>query len=63
MANEEHVKLVKEGLEAWNVWRGENPDIWPDLSEANLERANLSKVSLDAETIDGADLTGVIGYP
>ena len=31
MANEEHVALLKQGAEAWNAWRHENPDIRPDL--------------------------------
>ena len=32
MANDEHVALLKKGVDAWNEWRGENPDIRPDLS-------------------------------
>jgi hypothetical protein len=31
MANDEHVALLKQGVDAWNVWREENPDIRPDL--------------------------------
>ena len=49
MANDEHVALLKKGVDAWNKWRLENPDIiYPDLSKANLGGANLS----------GADLMG-----
>jgi hypothetical protein len=51
MANEEHLKLIKQGVEAWNAWRHENPDIRPDLSEADLDGARLGKVDLR-----GADL-------
>lgn len=36
MANPEHVELIKQGVEIWNAWRREHPDIRPDLSEANL---------------------------
>ena len=32
MANEEHVALLKQGVEVWNKWREENPDIKPDLT-------------------------------
>lgn len=41
MANPEHLKILKQGIEAWNIWRKENPDIRPDLRTANLFRADL----------------------
>ena len=41
MANDEHVALLKKGVAAWNAWRGESPDIPPDLSNADLTKANL----------------------
>jgi hypothetical protein len=44
MANEEHVKMLKQGVEVWNRWREENPVVRPNLSEAGLTRANLSQV-------------------
>jgi uncharacterized protein YjbI with pentapeptide repeats len=37
MADPEHVEILKEGVEVWNKWREKNPDIEPDLSEADLE--------------------------
>jgi hypothetical protein len=49
MANEKHLAILKQGFEVWNKWREENPEIVPDLREANLIGANLS----------GADLGGV----
>jgi hypothetical protein len=39
MANDEHVALLKKGVDAWNEWRKENPEIQPDLSDANLRLA------------------------
>lgn len=36
MANEELAKR-KEGVEAWNAWRKENPKSGPELSTVNLE--------------------------
>jgi uncharacterized protein YjbI with pentapeptide repeats len=55
MANDEHVAMLRTGVEAWNEWREENPDIRPDLIwaslvEANLYRANLSGAKLTLET-------------
>jgi hypothetical protein len=31
MANEEHVALLKQGVDAWNEWRDENLTILPYL--------------------------------
>ena len=45
MANEEHLKILKQGVEQWNKWRLENA-IKPDLSGANLSGANLSGANL-----------------
>lgn len=33
MANPEHLAKLKEGVEAWNEWRDNNPDIIPDLQD------------------------------
>lgn len=33
MANPKHVEILKQGVNAWNQWRKENPDIIPDLSD------------------------------
>jgi uncharacterized protein YjbI with pentapeptide repeats len=42
MANEEHLKILKQGVEVWNKWRKDNPQIKPDLGNADLGRVNLS---------------------
>ncbi len=36
MANQEHVEILKQGLEKWNTWRKEHPEIKPDLSGINF---------------------------
>src|SRR5437870_1545853 len=41
MANDEHLKILKQGVEVWNHWRSENPTIRPDLHRAKLIRADL----------------------
>ena len=56
MANDEHVAILKQGVAAWNAWRDENPDICPDLSEADLRGANLSEANLIPNL--GANLRG-----
>jgi hypothetical protein len=46
MADEEHVALLKQGAEVWNKWRQENPDVRPNLNEADLNEADLGGAAL-----------------
>ena len=46
MANEEHVALLRQGVEVWNAWRRENPDIRPDLCRADLDGTVFMNVNL-----------------
>jgi hypothetical protein len=41
MANDEHGRLLKQGVADWNAWRDKNPNIRPDLSRADLLGAHL----------------------
>jgi uncharacterized protein YjbI with pentapeptide repeats len=45
MANPEHLEKLKEGVKAWNQWREEDPDIKPDLSNADFKGVNLKSVN------------------
>src|SRR5262245_28344903 len=56
MANDEHVAMLKQGVDAWNGWRDENPDIRPDLNEADLSGANLNRANLKGANLKGANL-------
>lgn len=59
MADENHIAILSKGVKAWNEWRHANPDVVPDLAEAdlrgkvlrgvNLHSANLVKTLLTAE--------------
>lgn len=55
MANQEHVKWLKEGVEAWNK-RRERENFSPDLSRAYLGRANLSGADFSYSNLRNADL-------
>jgi Ion channel/Pentapeptide repeats (8 copies) len=59
MENPEHLEKLKEGVQAWNTWREENPSIVPDLSEAHLENASLFRAHLEHAHLCGANLTNV----
>src|SRR5205809_410068 len=56
MANEEHLKILKEGVEAWNRWRQGN-EVIPDLIGADLIGANLSRANLNGADLRSADLS------
>jgi uncharacterized protein YjbI with pentapeptide repeats len=68
MANDEHVALLNKGVDTWNAWREENPDIRPnlrradlngaDLNGANLSGVNLREAGLIKANLSGADLSG-----
>ncbi|MBZ4218968.1 MAG: pentapeptide repeat-containing protein [Chlorobium sp.] len=56
MANSEHLKLLKEGVATWNIWRQENPEIHPDLQEAPLATLDLRGANLAEADLGGANL-------
>ena len=56
MANKEHLARLKQGVEVWNQWRRENPDLCPDLSQANLTGAHLVEADLSDTNLFWADL-------
>jgi TIR domain/Pentapeptide repeats (8 copies) len=62
VANEEHLAILKKGVEAWNEWREKNRDVTPDLSGAELGDRHLHKGSSDGKKVlqaDGANFNKV----
>jgi uncharacterized protein YjbI with pentapeptide repeats len=57
MANTEQVELLKSGVDAWNKWREQNPDMKIDLRNADLENAGLKGVNLGGANLSGANLS------
>jgi len=61
MANQEQLEILKQGVDVWNKWRGENFGVDVDLREADLSgaeliEANLSRANLRKAELWGADL-------
>jgi uncharacterized protein YjbI with pentapeptide repeats len=56
MTNGEHVAILKQGIDAWNEWRKENPAIQPDLRRADLSGMDLIEADLANSDLRGADL-------
>ncbi|MEO0373081.1 MAG: toll/interleukin-1 receptor domain-containing protein [Cyanobacteria bacterium P01_A01_bin.17] len=62
VANQEHLSILKQGVDVWNRWREENYATYPDLSNANLygavlNGANLSVANLSAANLSAANLS------
>lgn len=59
MANPEHLEILKQGVEVWNKWRLENPEINPDLTISNLSGRYLRKVNFFGTDFTEANLSGI----
>jgi hypothetical protein len=55
MTNPKHLAKLKEGVKAWNAWRGTSAKTRPDLSGAGLSGANLRRANLRGANLGGAD--------
>jgi uncharacterized protein YjbI with pentapeptide repeats len=57
MANEEHLRIIRQGVSKWNSWRANSALIRPDLSKADLSGIDLNNADLHGVDLHGADLT------
>lgn len=63
MPNQQHFEIIQQGVEEWNQWRSENPEIEPDLADVDLSglklsNANLSDTDLRRSTLKKTDFRG-----
>ena len=56
MADPEHLKLLQQGVNVWNMWRTEEPLIRPDLVGADLGHADLGRADLHQADFSWANL-------
>ena len=56
MANQEHLEILEKGVEDWNSWRNEHPDVRPELSNADLSNANIYNANLSHADISTAEI-------
>jgi hypothetical protein len=58
MADDRHLAILRQGVEAWNAWRQKNPVVHPDLRGAFLLGANLHGADLRGANLRRANLGG-----
>jgi hypothetical protein len=58
MANQQHLDILRQGVNAWNSWRKYNPEVQPDLGGANFSGAILSYADLSRAILSETDLSG-----
>lgn len=61
MANQQHLDLLRKGVDTWNKWRKKDempgdPGTEPDLRNANLYKAHLEGANLCGARLEGANL-------
>jgi len=54
MANQEHLTIIKQGVNAWNKWRENNPRIQPDFSGADIRGINFKGMNLAGADFNNA---------
>lgn len=57
MANEQHLAILRQGAEAWNQWRTDNPNVRPDLERADFAKTNFAEANLAKANLSWAKLT------
>jgi uncharacterized protein YjbI with pentapeptide repeats len=60
MANEQHLKMLKQGFLAWNKWRSEKHIMEIDLSQADLSGADLAGMYLSPADLSRANLRSAV---
>jgi uncharacterized protein YjbI with pentapeptide repeats len=60
MANPKHLKILKQGVEAWNKWRSEHRSVHPNLSSANLRGADLRGADFSFSNLIKIDLSNAM---
>lgn len=60
MANPEYLKVLKQGVEVWNQWREDNPEVVPDLQGADLQGMNLQWVDFRKAKLRNVEFHGIM---
>ena len=58
MANQEHLRILKQGVDTWNQWREENPAVIPDLTDIRLSDTNFGSKAY-IQPVERASFQGI----
>src|SRR5579864_7016231 len=54
--NQAHLSILNEGVDRWNVWRADHPEVVPELRVAPLAGRDLRGINLRDAILTGAEL-------
>jgi hypothetical protein len=57
MVDQGHLKKLNEGVNVWNKWRKEHPEILPDLRNASLHGKSFAEIDFRHTNLDNVDLS------
>lgn len=60
MSNEEHLNVLKQGVQIWNEWRETHPNEIPHLRGAQLRGAELPAINLRGAVLCDANLANAV---
>ena len=59
MANPKHLEILRQGVDVWNQWRQENPDILPNLESIGMDESAQEEVNISPFELRRRDLRGI----
>src|SRR5579883_1338434 len=57
MAKQEQIDILQQGVETWNRWRQEHPDVQPDLQKVYFRQADLRGINLQGARLNDSNLS------
>jgi uncharacterized protein YjbI with pentapeptide repeats len=62
MANDSHVAILRQGVDAWNRWRAEDRKSAPDLTNIDLDFDTFDGADFRDTGFEGANLSGEVSF-